>query len=431
MWLLDKLSRSGFVRNVATLMSGNLLAQVITVGSAPIITRLFSADDFGFLALYMAIVGVCTKVSSLCYERAIVLPEDDRDAIDVLMLSVLVLIGLVITIALISVGCNEWIASILDSSDNSNWFLLVPISILIIGLTNVMRYWALRHQRFKQMSASQVGGALFSAGTKVLFGFMIGASVGDLIVGTLIGNTVALVLLMQSAFRNRPIKPALKHARFGIKNVAHLYRQFPYFSTWNALIYVLSSNMVVFFLSYAFSVATVGFYHLAYRMLAQPSEMISQAVGRTFFQRSARQVSEGQQLVPGLIKIVAVLFIVGGIPFGILAMFGQPIFSLVFGDQWGTAGLYAQIMTPWFLMMFIEGPPLIVFEVCQQQALRLRVNLISMFLTVGALLVPYWLGKSVMTILVVFVVAKVFISIIQISLAVFVASRHDKHLYIS
>jgi len=47
---------NGFARNVLTLISGSVLAQIIAVAAAPILTRLYSPEEFGILALYTSIV---------------------------------------------------------------------------------------------------------------------------------------------------------------------------------------------------------------------------------------------------------------------------------------------------------------------------------------------------------------------------------------
>ena len=61
------LIKSEFVRSVATLMSGNFLAQAITLGAAPIVTRLFSPEEFGLFAIIMAIIRICSLVLVLLH----------------------------------------------------------------------------------------------------------------------------------------------------------------------------------------------------------------------------------------------------------------------------------------------------------------------------------------------------------------------------
>ena len=61
-------------------MSGTAISQGILIAATPILTRIFSPENFGIFALYLSIVGTISLVSSWKYELAIVLPDKDDDA---------------------------------------------------------------------------------------------------------------------------------------------------------------------------------------------------------------------------------------------------------------------------------------------------------------------------------------------------------------
>ena len=73
--------QSASVRNVLKLAGGTAGSQVITVAAAPILTRLYGPESFGVLATYVSILALLNVVSSLRYELAIAVPEDDDEAI--------------------------------------------------------------------------------------------------------------------------------------------------------------------------------------------------------------------------------------------------------------------------------------------------------------------------------------------------------------
>jgi len=96
-----RLPEGSFLKNVATLMTGTVFAQALLVLLAPILTRLYDAESFGVFSLYTSIVGFLTVIACLRYERAIVLPEKDEDAANLLALSMLICFSMaVITIIL-------------------------------------------------------------------------------------------------------------------------------------------------------------------------------------------------------------------------------------------------------------------------------------------------------------------------------------------
>ena len=79
--------KSDFVKNVITLVTGTALAQAIPLAVSPILTRIYSPEDFGILALFLGISSVFSVVVTGRYEFAITLPLKDEDARPILWLS--------------------------------------------------------------------------------------------------------------------------------------------------------------------------------------------------------------------------------------------------------------------------------------------------------------------------------------------------------
>lgn len=89
--MLTKLKpKSEFSRNVLTLMTGTTIAQAIPIAISPILTRIYTPEDFGVFALYMAIASIVAVVATGRYEMAIMLPKKDSDAINIVALSILI-----------------------------------------------------------------------------------------------------------------------------------------------------------------------------------------------------------------------------------------------------------------------------------------------------------------------------------------------------
>ncbi len=56
--------KSEFSRNVLTLMTVTTIAQAIPIAISPILTRIYTPEDFGVFALFLAILGVFSVVAS-------------------------------------------------------------------------------------------------------------------------------------------------------------------------------------------------------------------------------------------------------------------------------------------------------------------------------------------------------------------------------
>ena len=79
--------QSAYARNVIKLMMGTSLAQAIPIAISPILTRLYSPEEFGRFALYMAVAMIASVLVTGRYELAIMLPRHDKDALHITVLA--------------------------------------------------------------------------------------------------------------------------------------------------------------------------------------------------------------------------------------------------------------------------------------------------------------------------------------------------------
>src|SRR5512133_2862261 len=52
----------GFVRNVFVLMSGTTIAMVVPIVASPVLTRLYTPEDYGVFALYVSIISAAAVI---------------------------------------------------------------------------------------------------------------------------------------------------------------------------------------------------------------------------------------------------------------------------------------------------------------------------------------------------------------------------------
>ena len=97
MSLLQTFKNSSFVRNSLTLIFGTALAQLIPILLQPILRRSYSPEEFGFISIYITIVGMFAAIANFKYESAIVIPKEKKEA------DHLVLIGLFLSFVVSSI----------------------------------------------------------------------------------------------------------------------------------------------------------------------------------------------------------------------------------------------------------------------------------------------------------------------------------------
>ena len=119
--------------NVLKLIVGTALGQIITVLVSPVLTRIYTPDDFGLFAIYISIVSILGVVISLRFETAIMLPEDDDEAVDLVILSTGIAFGLSLLLLLVFMLFNQKIIELIGHPEFEFYLYFIPLSTFFFG----------------------------------------------------------------------------------------------------------------------------------------------------------------------------------------------------------------------------------------------------------------------------------------------------------
>ena len=282
--------RGSFLKGAAALISGNVAGQAIVVLSSPVLTRLYTPDDFGVFGVYLASTAFFTLICSLRYELGIVLPKSDIIAKALLSLSLLLLF-FAAAATFIGVYCFGETAlqrTGLQAFEHYLWIL--PLTILVGGTHKAMSFWTLRNNAHGVIAKTRVQQDGGMVGSQLIFGYSQFGALG-LLAGHLIGFTLALLSLLRYYARTKVkscSRMRWKHVRYAAKR----YIRFPLFTTWADMANVASKQLPLIMLAGLFSPSVAGYYVLAHRVANAPVAMISDGVGRAFMIEAARAQRE-------------------------------------------------------------------------------------------------------------------------------------------
>src|SRR6476661_5727648 len=77
-----------FLKSAFVLISGTAIGQVIPVITAPIVTRIYTPQDYGLFGIFLLLSSVIGVVTTMQIENAILIEKDDLSANSVLQLCV-------------------------------------------------------------------------------------------------------------------------------------------------------------------------------------------------------------------------------------------------------------------------------------------------------------------------------------------------------
>ncbi len=349
-----------FIRNVAAVATGSAAAQAITIAFSPIITRLYGAEAFGVLGVFMAIISVISPVAALTYPIAIVLPKSDADAKELVRLSLYIAVIVASLTSFVLFFFQGQIVGLLQIDNIALYLTLVPLVILIVVSLQVSRQWLIRKKQFSIIAKAEALNAFIINSTKSGIGlFYPFAAV--LVLLAVFGQLLHAGILTlgakssQSSKHGNGIETASQKTGT-IKELMCRHRDFPFYRAPQVLINTISQNLPVLMLASFFGPAPAGFYAICRRVLGMPSRLLGKAVKDVFYPRITEAAHKGENLTFLIIQATTGMAAVGILPFAVIVAFGPWLFGFVFGVEWTTAGEYARWLALMLFFHFINRP---------------------------------------------------------------------------
>lgn len=376
-----------FSRNVLRLMTGTTIAQAVPVGISPVLTRIYTPQDFGILALFVSITSVFASVASARYEQAIVLPDSDEDALSIaaLGLGIAVSISLVLLVSVVAFG--DEVATLLGNQSLRGWLYLVPLTVLSMGIFNVLVYTNSRRKQFGEIATANIAKSIAMAIVQLSLGlFKAGPA------GLILGHVASSLASNARLFRRSLAFPELLRASklTALRQNAIRYRDFPLYSMPGIFANTLSLNAASVLISGFFGVATLGQYALVQRVMTAPATLVGTAIGQVFYQRAAEQMRDHRTANAAFTSALSRLALLSIVIFGVIYFVVDDVFVFVFGPDWEAAGDMAQIMCPLFAVRFVASPLSMMNQVYGRNHVGLAVNLSLLTATIGII----WGGST-------------------------------------
>ncbi|MDF2177506.1 lipopolysaccharide biosynthesis protein [Aliiglaciecola sp. CAU 1673] len=331
-------------------MSGAVLAQLITLAVVPLLTRLYSPEQFGQFGVFMSVSGILSAVFCLRFELAVYACRTERQA-----RATVVLGGLFAFINLVFFSCVAMFSGVyagLLPEGIEPALLFVPLASAAIAVFLLLSNYLGWRQQFKVVAVAKV---VRSAAIAIAQTVMVILPSIGLVLGDVVGRVLSLFMLCsksgQSVRNRRPLR-----RRFYLSLIRR-HRRFIRISTPAALLNVSVTQAPTVFLAALFSIEAAGFYALAQKVMAAPMVLIGQAVSQVYNAQFSRLWKSHRSACHSMLQRAMLrLFLIGLGPMLLLAMIAPWLFSWLLGAQWEKVGEFVRILAPMFLAQFVVSP---------------------------------------------------------------------------
>jgi O-antigen/teichoic acid export membrane protein len=359
-------------------MTGTTIAQAIPVAISPILTRIYTPEDFGIFALFVSVVGIMAVISTGKYEMSLILPRKDSFAYQLLILS-----GIIVLVSSIIYLFSVVIANTFYSIDTI--YYLLPLTVLFIGLNNTFDKYNNRIKNYKLMSYQRLMKTTIESIVSIAFMVFFHLKSGliwGFVLGFLISNLTMLYINVKS-FQQK----AFRVSKAKMKILAKKYINFPKYNMPHSLLNTVSENAPIFLIPIFYGNTTLGLYAFGIKIVQAPLGLLSNAIFNVLGQKMAEEYGKGNEIysifkvmLKNLLKISLLM-----IPF---FLFADDIFSFIFGIEWIEAGFYIQIMSIILIGTFILSPFSMIPHIFGQQKKAFIIEIVATF----AKILPFIIG---------------------------------------
>ena len=402
--LLVKFKKNEFLKNTSILVGGTIVAQLISILSSPVLSRIFTTEDFGLFATFMAIVGVFSNFSSLKYELAIVVEKRNDSAKRIQLLSYVIVLAFTLLFTCIII-CTPYSIFKKYNLDVGNYiYILIPL-VFFTGIYTIQSNVLNREKKYKSLSISGIVNKISIVFFQIVLGFF-GLKLLGLVLGNLLGLAIVVFVIYFLEKKDFSVLNFLNYSE--LKLVANKHYRFPKFTMPQTLLNTLSQQAPIYILGYYYGLEVVGAYWMAMRIIQLPSLLVGKSIGQVYYQQ-AFEVSESKEKTKKLFNTTTLYLLkLTVVPVLIIFFFGKQLFIFVLGNDWELAGEFSKWMILWVGTGFITPPTMMSLMIFNKQKLNMIYDIILTVIRVVILILGGLFLSSLETIIIFSLVGFVF-----------------------
>jgi O-antigen/teichoic acid export membrane protein len=416
----NNILKSELVRNASVLMSGTVIAQLLSILLQPVLRRLFTPESFGIYSVYLSLVGIIIVISSLRYDDAIVLPKSDKESVNLVGLSLIINLTINLIIFFLVFLFGGKIISFLNLPSNFpvSMLYIIPVGTFLLGTYQSLNNWLIRKKKYYSVSINKL--VRRSSEGVAQLSFAVLKSFNGLIYSDLIGQATNVTTVALQARNNNLNHKLISTVK--LKYVFHKYSDFPKYNLIPAFMSSCSYLLPPIFINKFFSPETAGFFDLSKLLLSIPMAFIASSISSVLLQRISEKFNRKETIIADLKPIFILVAFISIAEIITISLFGEDIFKIVFGKQWVTSGTISKIMVWSLALNFIVSSFTNIF-VSMRKIKTYSIWQFIYFLSILSLL--FFKNLPFTSFLKVYVILEVFCYFIVSAILIFIVYRYE------
>lgn len=323
------------IKTISGILTGNALAQLIVIFTTPLLTRIYTPNDFGSLAIANGVILTLGVIGSMRYDQLFFKYKDryswDKCYTNGIFATFMMSITLSIILLIFSFFINKNIML---------YVVCLPLLVLFFSLSQIYSSVLSVSSKYTKITQSIIiRSVLIFCFQYYLFDFFNNDA---LIYGLVLGQfsqclylyiTSRKLIIFNSTTLCYPCKDSV-------------------LSTFQSLSNSFSSQLPSLFIPYRFGLEMMGYYSMALRLTYMPITFLSNALRPFILGELSRNKEEKEKIAKILYIGSILLLLIGSVGIFFINYFSTAFFIFYAGDNWAISGDIASILSFWIMLAF-------------------------------------------------------------------------------
>jgi O-antigen/teichoic acid export membrane protein len=381
-------------------LRGSAVGQLLLIAISPILSRLYTAAEFGVLSFYLNLFGVLAVAASMRLELAIPQAKTGDEAGRLTLLSC----GSGVVLAVISIPI-ALVYYLLTPSNAPNaatlaYWWTIPLGIMLLAASNALTAWGTYYRLYGMVGRSRLMQSVESAAVQLSWPFLFSGPLG-LILGTIVSQAGGVTRLGSRFIHRLRRRPKLLDPHLAWVTLVR-YRRFPLIAATASVIGRAAVHAPGPLMLILFGPKVAGLILISQRVIGVPTIMLGRAAAVPFQQALGEAHRRNKSATRIFLATVAAFSIPGLAMVLAVMLFGPAAFGLVFGAAWREGGVYAQILAPMYFFQLLASPFTQAQSVAGRQGGQFLLETLRLAMVVGAILLAAHLTHSIAFTLIVY-----------------------------
>ncbi len=302
------LAKNYFIKSFLILVSSSAAAQAINFLFYPAISRIYSPADFGVLAAFTSVIGICSSFTSGQYELAIPTVKTNVEAKQLVKVAVFVSCIFAFAFAILLLLLRLFFSNSFGGFFNKDILWLIPLSIILLNGYTIFTVYYVKYGKLKLIFRTRIYQVLSKNFLQVIGGLFSANKVVFLVLGLITSQSTGLFSFVKDFVSRDNKKPRKSLSWIFHKEKRHFlhyitkYKKYPIYLIPSGILNKGGLELPVLFFSVYYGAKFTGYYSMANQIVLIPIGVIMQSLSRSYLNEFSTRYIESKAGALGFYK---------------------------------------------------------------------------------------------------------------------------------